>query len=91
MLTVLCITVFFGGGGEGGGGKWLKNREQFFPNGTNLICKKSAILRKIEKPKVTLHNTVEPPFNEGPTRDWQNVLAIMSQGFVISRLFFTYS
>ena len=34
-----------------------------------------AIFTKIKKPKVALHNTLEPQFNGGP-RDWQNVFTI---------------
>ena len=37
-----------------------------------MAKKDGAILSKIKKPKVTLHNRVEPKFNEGP-RDRQNV------------------
>ena len=40
-----------------------------------MAKKDGAILSKIKKPKVTLHNTVEPQFNEGP-RDCQNVFTI---------------
>lgn len=37
-----------------------------------MAKKDGAILSKIKQPKVALHNTVEPEFNEGP-RDRQNV------------------